>query len=76
MKFESTKDEFHGNIFYFSYSPLEVEEKAEIDFGDGQAQPVFPPRGQITHQYDKPGSYTVKITDGKKTLGSTKVDVK
>lgn len=76
MNFDATKDSFHDNIWYFTYSPLEVAEKAEIDFGDGQAQPVFPPRGQITHQYVKPGTYTVTLKDGKKTLGTVKVDAR
>lgn len=74
MIFEATADNFHGNIFYFTYNPLDVE--AAIDFGDGDFQPVFPPRGQVTHQFVKPGSYTVKLIDGKRVLGSVKVDAR
>ncbi len=76
MNFEATKDNFHDNIWYFTYNPLEVKDRAVIDFGDGQSQPVFPPRGQITHQYDKPGSYTVTLRDGKTTLGTVKVNAR
>lgn len=76
MVFEATKDSFHDNIWYFTYGPLEVEDKAMIDFGDGQSQPVFPPRGQITHQYVKPGAYTVRLSEGKKVLGTVKVDAR
>lgn len=75
MKIESNKDSFHDNIFYFTYDALEGD-SAVIDFGDGTEQPVFPPRGQITHQYDKNGKYTVKISQGKKALASTTVSAK
>lgn len=75
MKIEATKDSFHDNIFYFTYDSLDGD-SAVIDFGDGTEQPVFPPRGQITHQFDKDGKYTVKINQGKKSLASATVTAK
>lgn len=74
MKIEATKDSFHDNIFYFTYDELEGD-SAEIDFGDGETTKVFPPRGQITHQF-KPGKYTVKISQGKKSLATATVTAK
>jgi hypothetical protein len=76
LKFEANKDNFHDNIWYFTYNPLDGVDKAKIDFGDGDVVPVWPPRGQVTHQYDRPGRYTVKITDGKRTLGTVAVDAR
>lgn len=75
MKIETGKDPYHNNIFYFTYDELDGD-NATIDFGDGEATFVFPPRGQITHQYDRDGKYTVKISQGKKTLASTSVNAK
>lgn len=72
MKIETGKDPYHDNIFYFTYDSLEGD-SADIDFGDGDSTKVFPPRGQITHQFDKPGKYTVKISQGKKSLASATV---
>lgn len=65
MKLTHGKDSFHDNIFYFRYEGLEGD-SALINFGDGQETSIFPPRGQITHQYDKPGSY--KVTVGKESV--------
>lgn len=67
MKLSAHKDQFHDNIWYFVFDGLEAD-RAEIDFGDDQKTAIFPPRGQITHQYDdgKTG-HTVTVTDGDAT---------
>jgi hypothetical protein len=75
MKIEATKDSFHDNIFYFTYDALEGD-SAVIDFGDGESKPIFPPRGQVTHQYDRDGKYTVKVSQGKKSLATATVTAK
>lgn len=74
MKLEAGKDHFLPNLWYFTFDPIEVD-RAEIDFGDGQSTAVFPPRGQVTHQYDKPGVYKVKVRHDSKTLGSVTIEV-
>jgi hypothetical protein len=67
LKLEATPDNFHANIWYFRYEPIETD-NAVINFGDGVEQPVFKPKGQITHQYDDgKASHTVTVTDGTRT---------
>lgn len=58
MALTANRDNFHDEIWYFTYDSVSGD-SADIDFGDGQTNKIFPPRGQITHQFDKPGVYKV-----------------
>lgn len=75
MNLTANKDSFHPDIWYFTYDGLEID-SATIDYGDGESTNVFPPRGQMTHQYNSSGSFTIKILDGKKTLASADIKIK
>jgi hypothetical protein len=69
------KDPYHDNIWYFGYE-LPDDSPTTIDFGDGTEVPIFPPRGQVTHQYDKAGKYTAAIKRGGKRGATTTVNAR
>ena len=68
-------DNLYDNVVIISYSGF-TDTSGSITFGDGTSATIFPPAGQVTHQYTATGSFTATGLDsGSNSLGTVGVTV-